>query len=585
MKTLVLLFLSAAALLAQGYPLGPNSMRQAGVPEGRIEQFELASGADSLYPGMTRPIWVYIPAQYDGSEPAAVMIFQDGHSFINTEGERAWMTPIVLDNLIAKGKMPVTIGVFIKWGLLPAPGPNQRERYNRSYEYDAVGPRYADFLADEILPEVARRYDLKLTDDPNLRGLAGSSSGGIAAFTAAWERPDVFRRVLSFIGSYTNLRGGHGYPGLVRKVEPKPLRIFMQDGRNDLNIYSGSWFAQNQALAMALDYAGYDAKFVVGDESHNNIHGRSILPDALAWLWRDADQPIVGNDKALGERHWVNEFLAPGEDWELVSEGHTFTEGPAVAPNGDVYFSDVRESKIFRVDAKSGDVSLFKDKTGMTNGLMFGPDGRLYSCRRETKQIVAINVDTGEEEVVASGAEANDIVVTADGDIYFSSPWNKQIYYAPQGGPARIAFEDPQAGFLNGVMLSPDQSQLMVNDSQSKWVWSFQIQPDGSLVNGEKFYGLETPYESSRSRADGMTMAESGHLLVATDVGIQVCDQPGRVVGIFSKPSRAFVSNVVFAGPELRTLYATSEDKVYRRKTRMKGVLPWKPVLPPVPRL
>ncbi len=580
MLRLALLVLAAVPLLAQTHVLGSDSKKQAGVPEGKLERFEWTS---QVYPGTVRDVWIYVPAQYDGSKPAAVMVFQDGHSFINTEGERAWMAPIVLDNLIAQGRMPVTIGIFVKWGLLKAHGDQHQDRYNRSFEYDALGDRYATFLIDEILPEVGKRY--KLTDDPNLRGIGGSSSGGIAAFVAAWERPDVFRRVLSFVGSFVNLRGGQILPSLVRKHEPRPLKIFLQDGSNDNNIYSGSWWIANQDMAASFEFAGYDYKWVTGEEQHNNVHGRAILPEALSWLWADAEKPIQANKSRVGDRQFVLEFADPASDWELVSEGHNFTEGPAVAPNGDVYFTDVPESKIWRIDAKTGKASLFLENSGASNGLMFGPDGRLYSCRNDKAQIVAIDVATKQEEVVASGVKSNDIAVLANGDIYFTSPTTKQVYHVPKGGAARVVFEDKASGFLNGVITSPDQSLLMVNDSREKWVWSFQIQPDGSLANGQKFYRLETPDTGSASGADGMTIGADGHLLVATNEGIQICDQPGRVVGILSKPQRKFLSNIVFAGPDMKTLYATNTDKVYKRKMRMSGVLPWQPVKPPVPGL
>ena len=577
-----ILLLAALSAFAQTYTPGRDSTRHSGAPEGEIKKFEWKS---EVYPGTVRDVWVYVPAQYDGGEPAAVMVFQDGHSFISTEGERAWRTPHVLDNLIHQGRMPVTVGIFVKWGLLPALDDGYRERYNRSFEYDAIGDRYATFLVDEMLPEVARRFNLKLTDDPNLRGLGGSSSGAIAAYNAAWERPDQFRRVLSFVGSYVNLRGSQILESLVRKHEPRPLKIFMQDGGNDLDIYSGSWWMANQTLAKSLAFAGYDHRWVTGTESHNNIHGRAILPEALAWLWGDWRKPIERNREKTGDRQWVLEFLDPAEDWELVSEGHTFTEGPAVAPNGDVYFSDVREGKIFRVDAKTSKVSLFLDNSGLTNGLMFGPDGRLYSCRRKTEQIVAIDVATKQEEVIASGAQPNDIVVWKNGDLFFSNPWDKKIWFVPKGGEKRLAFEDADSGFMNGVITSPDQSLLMVNDSRDRWVWSFQIQRDGSLENGQKFYRLETPDGTYRSSADGMTITADGYLLVATAEGIQICDQPGRVIGIIAKPQRSFISNLVFAGPDLQTLYVTAEDKVFRRKVRLNGVLPWEPVKPPQPRL
>src|SRR5882724_6202623 len=166
--------------------------------------------------------------------------------------------------------IPVTIGVFINPGVLPAASPSQQNRYNRSYEYDALGDRYARFLIEEILPEVGKRFNL--SKDPNDYALAGSSSGGIAAFNAAWNRPDVFRRVLSFIGSYANLKGGDTLAALIRKTEPKPLRVFLQDGRNDQDIYGGNWFLGNQEIASALQYAGYENTFLIGSEGHNAKH-------------------------------------------------------------------------------------------------------------------------------------------------------------------------------------------------------------------------------------------------------------------------------------------------------------------------
>ncbi len=579
MRVLLALLISAAIALAVDYPLTPDSERQAGVPEGKIEHFEHES---AIFPGAKRGVWIYVPAQYTGREPAAVMIFQDGGRMHNSDGDNAWRTPIVLDNLIHQKAMPVTIGVFVDPGVLPALGEKQRERYNRSYEYDGLGDRYARFLIEELLPEVGKKYNL--TTDPNLRGIGGSSSGGIAAFTAAWERPDYFRRVLMFVGSFTNLRGGDTFPGLIRKMEPKPIKVFMQDGENDLNIYSGSWWMANQDVHSALAYAGYDVKFVRGQEGHNNKHGRSILPEGLRWLWSDAGQPIEANREPKGERHFVLEFADPASTWELVSEGHTLTEGPALAPNGDVYFTDIRQSKIWKIDSKTDKVSLFKENTGRTNGLMFGPDGRLYSCRAESEQIVAIDIATGKEEILASGVRPNDVAVTANGGVYFTEPGKRKVSYIdPQGDVHELAVEGMKSP--NGVLLSPDQSLLFVADYGARWVWSFQIQPDGTVDNGQPFYHLEIGDASSRSLADGMTVAADGHLLVATDLGLQICDQPGRVVGILAKPQDAALTNAVFGGPDLQTLYVTSGDKVFRRHMRIAGVRPWELVTPPVPGL
>jgi enterochelin esterase-like enzyme len=193
--------------------------------------------------------------------------------------------PIVFDNLIHKGEMPVTIGIFLNPGVVPAAQPDEKPRQNRSFEYDTPSPQYAEFLLREILPEVAKTY--KLTDKPEERAIGGISSGGICAWTAAWERPDAFRKVLSHVGSFTNIRGGHVYPALIRKTERKPIRVFLQDGSGDLDNLHGNWPLANQEMALALKFAGYDYRFEYGDGGHNGKHGGALLPDSLRWLWKD----------------------------------------------------------------------------------------------------------------------------------------------------------------------------------------------------------------------------------------------------------------------------------------------------------
>jgi len=579
MKLPFIAFLIVSSALADDYTLGPESQRQDGVPRGSVTQYSWTS---KIYPQTLRDYWVYVPAQYDPAKPVCVMIFQDGAGFVKEDG--GWRVPIVFDNLIHAKAMPVTIGIFVNPGVLKALSPEQQDRFNRSYEYDALGGRYAQFLLEEILPEVGKK--LNLSKDPNDRAIAGSSSGGIAAFNAAWNRPDGFHRVLSFIGSFTNLRGGDIYPTLIRKTEPKPLRIFLQDGSNDLNIYAGSWYLANQSVASALQFAGYEYKFVVGTEGHNSKHGGAILPDALRWLWQDYPKPVEKPTHSAGDRHFVNAILDPSADWQLVSQGYKFTEGPAVDREGNVFFSDVDDSKIYRIDANG--THLFKGDSGGANGLMFGPDGLLYAAQNGRKRIIAYSMD-GAESVVADGVNSNDIAVSSKGEIYFSDPENHKIWFVDKSHNKRAVYEGESIIFPNGVRFSPDESLLLVADTASKWVWSFQVQKDGSLANGEPFYHLELPDDIDRgmmrSGADGMTLDREGYLYVATKLGIQVCDQPGRVVGIISYPQPGDASNLVFGGPDLQWLYLMDGDKVYRRHLRRKGYYPWQPLKPPTPQL
>ena len=279
-RLLLALVTASGAFAAEDYKIDPDSLPQEGVPRGEVTQHQWES---KIFPGTVRDYWVYVPKQYDAAKPACVMVFQDGGSYVKTNGD--FRTPIVFDNLIHKKEMPVTIGIFINPGKVPPAEPDQKPRDNRSFEYDSLGDQYARFVLEEILPEVGRKYNL--TKDPEGRAICGISSGGICAWTAAWERPDAFRKVLSHVGSFTDIRGGHVYPALIRKTEKKPIRVFLQDGANDLDNLHGNWPLANQEMAAALKFAKYDYKFEFGAGAHNGKHGGAILPESLNWLWRD----------------------------------------------------------------------------------------------------------------------------------------------------------------------------------------------------------------------------------------------------------------------------------------------------------
>jgi enterochelin esterase-like enzyme len=274
LSAVVLLMSWSAVSAADAYVLPPEATPKDGVPKGKITKYSWSS---KVFDGTTRDYWVYIPAQYKGDSPASVMVFQDGANYQNTAGQ--YRTPIVFDNLIHAGEMPVTVGVFIN------PGVFADKRSNRSFEYDTLSPQYATFLEKEILPEVGKL--VKLRSDAADRAICGISSGGICAFTAAWERPDLFSKVLSHVGSFTNIRHGDQYPGLIRKTERKPLRVYLQDGSGDLDNLHGSWPLANIAMAGSLRFMDYDYKFVYGDGGHNGKHGGALMAESLRWLWRD----------------------------------------------------------------------------------------------------------------------------------------------------------------------------------------------------------------------------------------------------------------------------------------------------------
>ncbi len=271
---------------SNSYQLGPDSQRHDGVPQGTVAKHTWSS---KIFPDTVRDYYVYVPKQYDAAKPACVMVFQDGHNYVKEDGD--FRAPIVFDNLIQQGAMPITIGIFIDPGHKltrpdDKPPPSPWNNNNRGFEYDTLSDQYARFVLEEILPEVGKDY--KLIDNAAGRAICGISSGGICAFTVAWQRPDAFSKVLSHVGSFTNIRGGYVYPSLIRKTKPvKPIRVFLQDGANDLDNEHGNWPLANQEMAAALKFAKYDYRFEFGTEGHNGKHGGAILPESLRWLWRD----------------------------------------------------------------------------------------------------------------------------------------------------------------------------------------------------------------------------------------------------------------------------------------------------------
>ena len=263
----------------ESYEYSKDSLVQK-VPQGRVTKHTW--NKSKIYPGTEREYLVYVPAQYDESKPAALMVFQDGLRHADPEGNLRATT--VMDNLIASGEMPVTIGVFINPGRFQKQGPKEKPR-NRSVEYDSLGDTYARFLLEEILPEVEKSY--KLSDDPEMRGIAGGSSGGICAWTVCWEKPESFRKALIWVGTFVDIRGGHNYPPMVRKMKKKPIRAYLLDGENDLDNRFGNWPLANKQMAAALKYSGYDYHFEYGKGFHGSKEAGSKLPAMMKWLWRD----------------------------------------------------------------------------------------------------------------------------------------------------------------------------------------------------------------------------------------------------------------------------------------------------------
>jgi sugar lactone lactonase YvrE/enterochelin esterase-like enzyme len=580
-RTIILMLLLAplTAQVAEDFPIGPDSRVQPGVPQGELIKFEFSGS--KIFPGTSREVTVYVPKQYDGNRPACVYVNQDGVQ---------WNAPTVFDNLIARGELPVIVGVFVRPGIVKSPDPKSAlDRFNRSFEYDGLGDAYARFLLEELLPAVETKTAadgraIKLSRSGNDRAIGGSSSGAIAAFTAAWERPGEFSRVFSAIGTYVGLRGGDRYPTLIRKTEPKALRIFLQDGSNDNNGYGGDWWMANQTMERALTFAGYEVKHVWGEGAHSGKHGTMLFPEAIRWLWQDWPKPV--RPAVTTKNPTLAALLIPGEDWHLVGEGYRLSEGTAVNAKGEVFFTDIPNSKAYKIGA-GGEPENFIADTKRANGQAFGPDGRLYAVATGSKQILVYSAD-GTASIVADEIAGNDLIVGFNGNIYVTEPLavkneTSQVWLIRPDGTKQVV--DSGVRFANGIALSPDQSLLYVADYRSHWVYSYQVQADGTLAHKQRYYHLHETDADDQSFADGLKVDREGRLYVATRLGIQVCDQAGRVNAIIPTPNGR-ITNLVFGGAAFDTLYATCNDRVFKRRLNAVGANAWAaPMLPKPPKL
>ncbi|MDB4927232.1 SMP-30/gluconolactonase/LRE family protein [Mucilaginibacter sp.] len=559
------------------YPVDSASVIHAGVPKGELVQLKFNDS--KIYPGTTRNVTIYVPAQYDGKKPACLYVNQDGVQF---------KAPTVFDNLINNKEIPVTIAVFIAPGQVAASDRQTSiNRNNRSYEYDSIGDTYIKFLLNELLPEVEKQKTadgrpILLSKNANDRAIGGSSSGAIAAFNAAWERPDQFTRIFSSIGTYVGFRGAERFPTLIRKYEPKPLRIFMQDGTNDLNNYVGDWWITAQMMERAFQFAGYEVDHAWGEGGHNGVQATAIFPQAMRFLWKDYPKPVA---VGVSKNAFTNTVILPGQGWELVGEGYGFAEGTAVNAAGEVFYQDIPNSKTYKVDV-NGKLTTLKLDAKKASGTAFGPDGKRYTVAGGTKQILSYDADN-KETVIASDIAGNDLTVANNGNVYVTVPDGtdkpSKIYLIKPNGEKTIV--DEGIKYANGLTLSPDQTELYVTESSTHWVYAFQVKADGTLSAKQRFGWLHVPDTAENAWSDGAKCDINNRIYVATRLGIQILDEIGRVISIMPTPNGS-PSNLCFGGPNFDILYVSVKDKVYRRKVGVKGANSFdKPFKPNTPKI
>jgi len=580
---------AAASLHAQSYSLGPDSQVQSGVPKGTVTKHVLAAGI--FYPGTPHHYSVYVPAQYDAKKPAPFMVFLDGSQAIG-DGVRV---PVVLDNLIARHELPPMIGIFVDPGVLPAVSEDKQSRFERIFEYDSLSDRYSRFLLEELIPAVAKEYNL--STNPDDRGIGGTSTGAVGAFMAAWNRPDQFHRVLSFIGTYVAMKGADSLPALVRKTEPKPIRVFMQDGTADHIVaaepygtsYAGSWPMNNRVMYEALEYSGYDVKLEMGTDGHSSKQEGAIMPDALRWLWRGYPEGIaVHEPPQMKEAGWdprgkVYSTVWADKPWEQVGVSYGEVVSPTGDESGDVFFADPEANRIYKADGE-GKVSVFREGSGGARVVRAGVGGVVYAYQAARRRIVAYGPGSG-EKVVAKDVDVSDIAVTAKSGIYFSDAVHKTVEYVDGSGRVSTVYQGGEIAQPGGVGLSPDQAMLVVTDAVGRFSWSFQIAADGGLVNGEPFYRLEMPEAGWKSGVAGVMEDSAGMVYFVTPYGVQICEANGRVAEVLNPPVHGEVSGVSFAGKKYDWMYVTEGGRVFRRPVKVTGVAVGSPVMPPKPLL
>ncbi|MCL5269455.1 MAG: RICIN domain-containing protein [bacterium] len=534
---------------AQDYP-------KENVPRGRIENLTFAASA--IFPGTVRDVTVFIPAQYDAGRPACVYVATDGFR----PPEKA-----ILEGLIAAGDIPPLIGVFVKPGQLPPPDEGAMGRRNRCLEYDGLGDANARFFIDEILPFVARELKLNLSVSGDDRCIAGGSSGGITAFNAAWERPDAFSRVYCVSGSFVAFRGGNQFPTLVRKFEAKPIRAYLTTGTQDMENCAGDWFLIDQEMDKALTFSGYDYRFRIIEGRHGAGY-IDCLPEAMRYLWKDWPKPVEAGPSAPR----VQDVILPGEAWQTAGEGFGDARGPACNAVGEVFFVDRAANKIFRIGL-DGAITEFAADAGRANGLTIGPRGDLYSVSSRTGRIMRYG-PTGEAAPVVDGLRGDSIMADPQGGLYVTCAGAEpggpgEVWLVKEGRKTRV---DSGLKRATGLALRPDHWLLSVADGASKWVYSYQITPDGALVNKERFFWLMVPDWEDDAGAESVCYAREGQMLVATCWGIQVCADDGPTQVVLPMPDRSRPMGVCLGGPGGDTLFAFCGGKIWKRKVKTHAV-------------
>ena len=526
------------AIAQQAYnvrsPYDPATQKVAEELQGEVIKFTLSDS--QLYPGTQREVLVYVPQQYDGTKPACLLVCMDGILYDATT---------VMDNLIASGEMPVTIGVFVNPGVV-YDEDGEVVRYNRCKEFDSTDDTFSQFIEDEVLAKVEGMKTpsgkaIILSKDANDRAITGASSGGIAAFSVAWNRPDLYSRVYTTVGTFVAMRGGNNYSNIVRKTEPKPLRIYMQDGWYDVwNPIFGEWFEHNLLMESAFNFAGYEIFHKWDRGNHSIKYGTMAFPDAMRWLWKGYPAKV---QKGWSNNGMLQDILLENEDWREVLlpatvEGELF----AAQDTSAVYAS---HAYIYKVSAAGGveQVGSLKSGERLMGEQLIAKGNSLYKN--------GVKVADG-----LSGLKA--VQALADGK-----------YLALCNAKSKGNVLNVNVG-CRALAVAPDYRFCVTGEENTHHLISTVIDKTGKMLYSEPFYYLHDLSNSTLNASGSMAFDTKGNLYVATEIGVQVADHNGRVRAILSLPAGR-VHSLAFSG---NYLFVRCGEKVFVRKMKAEGHLP-----------
>ena len=544
MKNIVLLLGIALsignAIAQQAYnvrtPFDPATVKMEESLRGEV--LKLTLNDSHIYPGTERELLVYVPQQYTGDVPACLLVCMDGILYDATT---------VMDNLIASGEMPVTIGVFVNPGVV-YDEEGEVVRYNRCKEFDSTDDLFVQFLEQEVLAKVEGMRTLSgktimLSNDANDRAITGASSGGIAAFTAAWNRPDLFSRVYTTVGTFVAMRGGHEYPAIVRKTEPKPLRIYMQDGWYDVwNPIFGEWFEYNLLMESAFNFAGYEVFHHWNRGNHSIKYGTLAFPDAMRWLWKGYPAKVR---KGTSNNGMLQEILDPESDWQEIALPFDI-DGCLFASSSDaIVMAD--QSNIYKVYAtgkykQEGELEALEVLLGdgiTAKGTTLYKNGKKVADKLYGLQSVVELADGRFVALCLPGAKST-----------------KNVWVVNKGRGA--------------LAVAPDYRFCVTGEKNTHHLISTIINKNGEMLYSEPFYHLHDLSNAVQDPTQGMAFDTNGNLYIATPMGVQVADHNGRVRAILSLPAGG-VKSLAFSG---KYLYVVCGNRMFVRKMKAEGHLP-----------